>query len=346
MIKTNNIVRKVLHKLGVNALIRPLYNTIEDFLQKDILKQNEGLKNKFYGDRCFILCSGEPLKEINLDKLGGEFTFGMGHLYTSWLDIYYMQGLTTIAEENKLPINLEVNCFSFVEPLREYLYIGHNKSKILSRYIDVVKAISNSLPDPKTFFFVNGANKGFYQKHRLLHGRRVYYIKSLCPMASARVQLGDLTRRITFLDGTIFFAIAALTYMGFKEIYLCGAGYTYKPVYNLHFYDNFVFPRSMGRRKAETEAKKAINVYNRKKMGSVLEYYGLFEKDDLYRSICVIRKDHDPHKDKHRILNNYARSQGVKIYNIVPDRFESPIYEKIIWQEVESKILPSNPDNI
>ena len=56
--------------------------------------------------------------------------------------------------------------------------------------------------------------------------------------------------------------------------------------------------------------------------------------------------DYNPNKDKHRILNNYAKSQGVKIYNIVPDGFESPIYEKTTWQEVESKILPRNPDNM
>ena len=93
---------------------------------------------------------------------------------------------------------------------------------------------------------------------------------------------------------------------------------------------------------AELEARKAIDDRNRE-TGDSLDYYGLFEKDNFYRGVYIIRKDHDPNKDKHRILNNYARSQGVKIYNIVPVGFESPIYEKITWQEVESKILPGNP---
>jgi len=164
-------------------------------------------------------------------------------------------------------------------------------------------------------------------------------------MASASVQINDLTQRITFLEGSIFFSIAALMYMGFKEIYLCGAGYTYEPVNAFHFYDNFIFPKSMGKENAEIEARKANDIRNQE-VSSNCEYYGLSEKDNFYRGIYIERMDHDPHKEAHRILNDFATAQGVKIYNIVPDGFESPVYEKITWQELESGILSKNPGNL
>ena len=200
-------------------------------------------------------------------------------------------------------------------------------STILILHSDNYKYINNNFFKNKTKYFVKG--------------KKYLHVIEGVPYKI----IADLTKRSISGGGSVFFSILTLMYMGFKEIYLCGAGYTYEPISHYHFYDNFVFPKSMGRKKAELEARKAIDDRNRK-MGSTLEYYGLFEKDNLYRGVYIIRKDHDPNKDKHRILNNYARSQGVKIYNIVPDGFESPIYEKITWQEVESKILPGDPDNI
>jgi len=149
-----------------------------------------------------------------------------------------------------------------------------------------------------------------------------------------------LTKRFTGGVGSVFNLVLIMMYMGFKEIYLCGAGYTYEPVWMLHFYDNFVFPKSIGKKKAELEARKAIDIRN-KKIPSNYEYYGLSEKDNFYRGIYTKRMDYDPNKEKHKILNNYARSQEVKIYNIVPVGFESPIYEKIKWEEVVSNVLPN-----
>jgi hypothetical protein len=66
----------------------------------------------------------------------------------------------------------------------------------------------------------------------------------------------------------------------------------------------------------------------------------LLEKDDLYRAICVkkVNDDWAPWKSD-RLINNYANSQNVKIKNIVPDNFESPVYEKISWEDVVSNIL-------
>mgnify|MGYP005841616271 CR=1 FL=1 len=105
-----------------------------------------------------------------------------------------------------------------------------------------------------------------------------------------------------------------------------------------HFYDNSVYPISMGKEKAETEARRTIDSHNGKH-NSNLEYKGLLKKSDHYRIICVDRATHNTNKQKHQTLSNYAKSQGINIYNIVPDGFESPIYEKKNWEQVEHEIF-------
>ena len=126
--------------------------------------------------------------------------------------------------------------------------------------------------------------------------------------------------------------------MGFKEIYLCGAGYTYTPIYQLHFYDNYAFPKSLGNVKAENEAKKVVGPLN-KERNTNIEYYGIMKKGDVYRGIYVQKGD--VNRKKHMVLNEYSRLQGVKIINIVPDGFESPVYEKTTWEEVIDNVLSS-----
>jgi hypothetical protein len=137
----------------------------------------------------------------------------------------------------------------------------------------------------------------------------------------------DLTKRFTGGDGGVFNLVLIMIYAGFKEIYLAGAGYTYEPIYELHFYDNPVFPKSLGREKAEIEAREAIYTRNAN-TGSTLEYYGLLDKGSFYRGIYVQRRPNSKFKEKYIILNTYAKSQVVKTYNIVLDSFEMPVYKK------------------
>ena len=42
---------------------------------------------------------------------------------------------------------------------------------------------------------------------------------------------------------------------------------------------------------------------------------------------------------QHRRVKEFALEHGVKIYNVVPDGFESPIYEKVTWDYVKQHVL-------
>ena len=311
---------------------------IVDLKGRKRLKRNTVLRDSYRGERAFLLLTGESLQQIDISKLQEECTFGVGLIFlhddVEKINLtFYMD-----AEPSKSfkPSNPSWWPKSHLGPL------GNEGIEVFYRELD--KRFGN-----RTILILPSDNHKHIEKHSIFQHKSVYYIKGKkhlrVPKKISYRTIPDLTRRSISGGGAVFFSILIMMYMGFKEIYLCGAGYTYEPLCWLHFYDNFVFPKSMGREKAEIEAKKAINSMYRTHSSSP-EYHGFFEKDGFYRSICVRRKDSDSNMNKHRILNDYVRSQGVKIYNIVPDGFKSPVYEKITWQEVEGKILPTNPDNM
>jgi len=126
-------------------------------------------------------------------------------------------------------------------------------------------------------------------------------------------------------------------YRGFKEIYLYGAGYTYDPIYYWHFYDieNNIFPMSMNEEEACSRIKDNINKINNEH-DTKLEFIGLLNKDGYYRGITGCQQKYKDTLGEHNVINYYATSKGVRIINITPDGFESPVYEKISWNEVEN----------
>lgn len=323
----------------LRSILRPAYYFIKDIspYTKRLLAKNSTLKNKYEGERGFLLLSGESLNWIEISKLKGEYTSGCGFLFLDKNIANLPLGFTLATEAG--PAMDKLNAYGSWNWPEEYLPShGRNQGYIY------LKQTKEQFTDKGTITFLDANKIAYYKRIKLFNFNEpnVFYIKSTPYLFTAKAPKLDLTKRFAGGDGGIFNSILIMIYMGFKDIYLAGAGYTYEPVYELHFYDNLVFSKSMGRGKAEIEAKKAIDVRNRMG-GAPLEYYGLYEKEQFYRGIYISRQDYRPYWDRHRVLNNYARSQGVKIYNIVPDGFESPVYEKITWQEVEGKIGAGNP---
>jgi len=324
----------------IKDLLRPGYyfcKDIVDFKGRKRLKKNIILKDLYLGKRAFLLLTGASLQQIDINKLIDEYTFGAGF-------IFLREDIRNVNLTFYVDLSPSSNFYPS-NPNWPRSYLGVlGKQGILPFYRAIDERFEN-----RTKLILHSDNYKCIEINNLFKDKIKYFVKSKKKLhvveGVSYKAIADLTRRSISGGGSVFFSVLIMMYMGFKEIYLCGAGYTYEPIYLFHFYDNFVFPKSMGREKAEIEARKAIDVRN-KKMGTTLEYHGVFEKDNFYAGIYISRMAYDPHKDKHRDLNNYARSQGVKIYNIVPDGFESPIYEKIPWKEVESKILRGNPDNI
>ncbi len=70
-----------------------------------------GLKNKYKGERCFIIGNGPSLKSEDLERLKGEITFASNKIYkifdkTTWRPTFYMVVDPIVIEENVKDINL------------------------------------------------------------------------------------------------------------------------------------------------------------------------------------------------------------------------------------------------
>jgi hypothetical protein len=69
------------------------------------------LKNKYKGERCFIIGNGPSLTAEDLERLKGEITFASNKIYkifnkTTWRPTFYMVVDPTVLEENVEDINL------------------------------------------------------------------------------------------------------------------------------------------------------------------------------------------------------------------------------------------------
>jgi len=318
-------------------LLRPGYYFCKDIVDlkgRKRLKKNISINNLYSGKRAFLLLTGASLQQVDIKKLKDEYTLGVSLIFLHediekiGLSFYVSLGTDKILRPG-LPLWPTSCSGQAPRPL--------GPEGILEVYRELDTRLGN-----ETNLILHSDSYKLIKKHNVFQHKTVHYTKGKkrlhVPQNVPYEVIADLTKRSISGGGSVFFSILILMYMGFKEIYLCGAGYTYEPTYQFHFYDSFVFPRSMGRDRAEIEARKAIS-----KRGSRAEYYGLFEKDNLYRCICVVRRGYGYYRDKHRMVDEYARSQGVNIYNIVPDGFESPIYERMSWEEVENNILSGKP---
>jgi hypothetical protein len=99
-----------------NSLYLIIFN-ISNYLSKiniPITKNNYKilkLKNKYRGERCFIIGNGPSLKPEDLERLKGETTFASNKIYkifnkTTWRPTFYMVVDQTVLEENVKDINL------------------------------------------------------------------------------------------------------------------------------------------------------------------------------------------------------------------------------------------------
>ncbi len=329
-------------KHTLRSILRPPYYFMKDCSvhSKKAMAKNATLKNKYEGQRIFLLLSGESLSCIDIPSLKGEYTAGCGFMFLNKgirdLPLSFM--LATEPGPSMDKLNAPGSC-NWPEELISSN--GLNQGHIF------LENVKTHLVDKGTVTFLDANKLAYYKKVGLfkLNDPNVFYVKSKPYFLSKKKPKLNLTKRFDGGEGGLLNLLLIIMYMGFKEIYLCGAGYTYEPVYMYHFYDNVVYPKAMGQQKAEIEARKTIDARN-KKTNSDLQYYGLFEKDDSYRAVYIRKIDRNPKINEHHIIDNYAKSLGVKIYNILPDGFESPVYEKVSWQEAKNKVLPDKGSDV
>jgi len=307
--------------------LRPLYYFIQDafdYKGKKRLRKNINLYNRHLKERGFLFCTGESIRHIDIELLTNEYTFGVNlfflHEKIKKINLSYYVYL-----DNKLfdgmvqwPVNL----------------LGPQGSSPMRK---MYEELNNRVPS-ETELILN--SECYNYSDNLFKNRKIFFFK-----ASKALNLNNKSPYKSHLDftkkripggGSVYFAILIMIYMGFKKIYLCGAGYTYSPEYIFHFYDNIIVPKNLDEKNAIYSIKKELNKRN-KISGGTLEYYGLEEDKEYYRGIIVTRKNNNnlSHYEYHKKLKEYAESQGVEIINVIPDKFESPVYQSVSFNEIQ-----------
>lgn len=283
---------RISERQRLRRLLRPLYHRVEDMLQGDILKPNVELRARFQGARCFLLCTGTSLNELDVTLLRDEYTFGCGQLHSPELDYRVRKGWSQLSSEYAKVKDVNPAFYAVIDPVRNITLSDDD----LTYFLNFFRSAETTFRDPSTIFFVNGSSWRFVERHGLLRGRQLYYVKQARPMRETTHQLHDIAKRITFMDGSLYFMIAASIYMGFTELYLCGCGYTFQPQQIGHYYENWSVRNSA------------------------------------------------PVDARHRITRRLAEDHGVRIVNIVPEGFDSPIYEKTSWAKVRDVLCSETGD--
>ena len=321
-------------EIGILDNIRSIVYMIEDLFDKKSLMKNILVKDIHKGSKCFVLGTGSSISDIDLSLLEKEYTFGGNFIY------YH-------PDFKKLQLNnyISTPSSSLLKDIHSKLTY-YNKPEIFSEE-DIHKWLNPNLRlcrysiDPLTFFnnvdralikgakvFLGSGCKKFITSNNIFQTKEVYYLKPGQPLLLADKQVSDISKRITLFDNAVFAMIAIAIYMGFEEIYLLGNDYTFEPAREFHFYDSLYFSKINSK-------ELVINWMERIAAARRVELFKIEEDEDFFKPIFV-QKGKD--RSAQIILKEYLESLGIKVYNIVPEHFESPLFEKIAWQDVFQKI--------
>ncbi len=315
---------------NIREFIRPTYNFFKDTIDIKsnlILKKNSELQDCYKGKKCFLLLTGESINHINLAKLKNQITFGANWSFAmpEILDIKPTFYLGTMFNERAY---YSEDTRSNYWPKGWTPTITHNTIK--EKLINCGTRVFFKADD---FRYIK--NNWEYD----LNNENLFFIKTKKGFSNTGPNEVNLDKRFSVFEGggCVYTSLIMIMHMGFKKIYLCGAGYTYNPQYVLHFYDNIIFPKSLGESEATICIKSEIE--KRRNKGSTIEYYGVMQDSENYRAICVQKRANKNFYSRHHSIKEYAKRNNIKIYNIVPDKFESPVYDKLSWDEVQDNVL-------
>lgn len=258
------LTRRVLEHEGAKRLLRPVFHAWQDAFDPKVLQANAALRGRHTGERVFVLGTGISLRDVDVTLLRGRRVMGTGHLHSPDLDINIQRGRTRLVHQDRWPRDLQLDYYAAVDPVWEHASSVEEQQF----FVDYWRSANAAFPDPQTVFFANGTDVPFYRRHGLLAGRQLHFVKSAGPTDGVAHPRWDLTRRMHFVDGSVFFMLAASLFLGFREIVILGCDYTFKPNRAGHYYDDVDVVRDqpldgrhlLFRRLADARGVRVLNV--------------------------------------------------------------------------------------
>lgn len=181
-----------------------------------LTKNMEKFKNKYKGERCFILATGPSLRLEDVEKLSNEYTFVMNSFVKELEKISFKPSFYVIQDGD------------VYECLRNYIKDSKLPCMFLGR--------SNICGNIKKEFYLDCKWNIF--PHVL--SRNIFYGRT-----KKGIKFSDDASIAVYEGNNVVFSILQLAmYMGFKEIYLLGADCNYKPNIN-NFAEHGVHAKSL-----------------------------------------------------------------------------------------------------
>lgn len=274
----SGVSRQCILQFKDDASFDCLYN---DLLQEqDCLKDVSRFKNKYYGERCFVVGNGPSLLEKDIAKIKNEYNFAVNMMYENferlrWKPSFYViidRVMSKIFEDDELLFRKTIgNIEWFFAEYKTGLYAKYHKEKPenLIFFKDITKRIGRE----QEYSFSDDMEKGIYR------GQSVVY--DVLQMA---------------------------VYMGFKKIYLIGVDMNYQRERNRNgsTIDNFEIKRNhavfvsepdfyendayepvdemlLGYEAAKKYSEKhSVEIYNATR-GGKLEIFQRVEFDELFK---------------------------------------------------------------
>jgi hypothetical protein len=196
-----NLSYKIRHSKAMRVICWPFINIIRYFRKKTFGYTKYGkfiatLKNTHLGERCFIIGNGPSLIVDDLEKLKGEFTFGMNRIYqifdqTDWRpDCYAAVDIYILKKDNYIIRSLEL-------PLKIVDTLGK-------------KYMSND----NSIHYINVCDRFTIKKYTQNTLKKIKFSNDLHSYCNQG-------HTVTFI------CIQLAVYMGFKQIYLLGMDHTF-----------------------------------------------------------------------------------------------------------------------
>ncbi len=202
----------------ITRLLKRMYN--KNFLYPKILKRNNVFKNKYKGERCFVLGNGSSLNKMKLSNLKNEYTFVVNNFF-----------IHPQLKEINPSFFSDIEPFDTLEslPREDYFHPANYYFKM-----------DECLRGEKAELFFQIGTKEYIENNHLFLDHKVNYLgySSRDILRSKRLN-GDITKSFSFMDGVIYSSIGLAVYMGFKEIFLIGCDFDHILTKSeAHFYEN------------------------------------------------------------------------------------------------------------
>jgi hypothetical protein len=290
----------------------------ENYYLSHLLKQNEELRNKHIGEKAFLFATGTSILDVDLAKFDNEVTIGCNDIF-----------------EHPSFSSFDLKYYTAGVPFRRFHEVGPRFTH--EHHHEYFLRVNEAFRQKNTIHFFHGTMKKYLKKRGLLPTSKCYYFLRKGPLREETELTADLTKIGSFFDGGLTNMIALAIFMGCKEIYLFGCGYTYLPVQAWHFYNCMLTtkdPRNFTDEEMENEVRKFYLLHPERPYGST-EIKVIDRKDGTFLTdFFYYENSTEGHPDDwyrtHRLVRQCAESYGARIFNVVPEGYDSPAYEKAV----------------